>query len=71
LLLTGNRNQGIAELRAAVKIDDSIADGHFQLGRALMQAGEKQEGNRELNRARELHEAKRKAESERFKPKAK
>jgi hypothetical protein len=56
-------------LRAAVKLADSIADGHFQLGRALIQEGEKEEGKHELDRARDLQNAKRNAEAERFRKK--
>ena len=69
MLQTGAAGRGIQELQAAVKLDEQIADGHFQLGRALIQAGRREEGKRELERARTLNEAKRTAEAERFKPK--
>jgi tetratricopeptide (TPR) repeat protein len=62
LIITGDTERGITELRAAVKIDDTIADGHFQLGRALQKAGMKEEARRELDRARVLHDAKRQSE---------
>jgi hypothetical protein len=39
--------------------------GHFQLGRALMQDKQTEEGRRELERARDLNNAKRAAEAER------
>jgi Flp pilus assembly protein TadD len=61
-VLTGDSKRGLEELRGAVRLNDSIADGHFQLGRALMQAGEREEGKRELDRARDLKEAKRAVE---------
>ena len=69
LVQQGNVSLGIDELRAAVLLDDRIADGHFQLGRALMRAGAKDEGKRELERARELQEKRRSAEGERFRKK--
>jgi Flp pilus assembly protein TadD len=49
-----------------VLLNDSIADGHYQLGRALMRAGEKEEAKRELEKARELQQQRRSAEAERF-----
>ena len=54
------------ELRAAVKINDAIADGHFQLGRALLRAGSEAEGKQELKRAQVLNEKRRAGEAERF-----
>lgn len=66
LVLTGDLERGIEELRAAVGIDDNIADGHFQLGRALMKAGKTYEGKQQLQKAQQLHDKKRKTESERF-----
>jgi tetratricopeptide (TPR) repeat protein len=62
LLLLEDLPRAIDELRAAVRLDESIADGHFQLGRALMQSGQREEGRRELDRARDLNNAKRAAE---------
>jgi hypothetical protein len=58
----GETARGIEELRAAVRLNDSIADGHFQLGRALVQAGQRDEGRRELERARDLNNSKRESE---------
>jgi Flp pilus assembly protein TadD len=61
---SGHISRAVQELRAAVSLDDSIADGHLQLGRALIQSGETAEGKRELGRARELHDARRRIEQE-------
>lgn len=66
LLILDETPRAIEHLRAAVKLDDSIADGHFRLGRALTQNGQRDEGQRELARARELNNAKQDAERARF-----
>jgi hypothetical protein len=65
-VLTGNLDRGIDELKAAVSLDEAIADGHFQLGRALIKAGRTEEGKIALQRAQALHDQQRKKEAERF-----
>jgi hypothetical protein len=67
--MTGDLKTGVEELRAAVQLDDNIADGHFQLGRALIKTGAASEGKQELERARVLNEKRRAGEAERFKKK--
>ena len=68
-MLSGDTKRGIDELRAAVKINDAIADGHFQLGRAVLRQGSQAEGKQELRRAETLNEKRRAGEAERFRKK--
>ena len=71
ILVTAMHNEVRAHastLRIALEEEDGAkdpkdADGHFQLGRALIQAGEKEEGMRELERARVLNNKKRASEA--------
>ncbi|HYE14891.1 MAG TPA: hypothetical protein VD968_10665, partial [Pyrinomonadaceae bacterium] len=62
LAQVGELERAAGELREAVRLDDSIADGHFQLGRLLLRMGRKDEGERELERAKQLHNEKRASE---------
>lgn len=66
LLKTGDTTRAILELRRATEIRDTIADGHFQLGRALQQAGKRDEAKQSFDRARALQNEKREREGARF-----
>lgn len=62
LLAVNKPERAISELRRATQINERIADGHFQLARALQQIGQRDEAKQSFDRARALQNQKRERE---------